>query len=148
MIFFRHLATTLATLGPDHAIVMMTVGVLLIYVELNRPGWVIPGAVGLLATLFAIRSVLRMDVSLGGMALVATAVGLLALGLFRRTTLVVTLAATLALVLGLKDLVVGPGGDHVHTVTAVLCGGSLGVVTSILTRVARHARTNKHRQRG
>jgi membrane-bound serine protease (ClpP class) len=137
--FFRHFAT----LAPDSAVVMLTVGMLLIYVELNRPGWVIPGVVGLLAALFAIASVGRLEVSLGGSALVATGVGLLALDLLRRTSVIVTVAATLALALGFRELVVGPGGVRVHTVTAVVCGGILGVGTAILTRIARRARTNK-----
>jgi membrane-bound serine protease (ClpP class) len=101
--FFRHFAT----LAPDSAVVMLTVGMLLIYVELNRPGWVIPGVVGLLAALFAIASVGRLEVSLGGSALVATGVGLLALDLLRRTSVIVTVAATLALALGFRELVVG-----------------------------------------
>ena len=46
-------------LSPDAAIVVLTMGVLLIYVELNRPGWILPGAAGLLATLFAGASLLR-----------------------------------------------------------------------------------------
>jgi membrane-bound serine protease (ClpP class) len=133
----------LAMLSPDWAIVMLTVGVLLIYVELNRPGWVIPGAVGLLATLFAVASVARLEVSLGGVALVGTGVGLLAVDLVRRTPVVVAAAGTLALVLGLRQLVVGAGGLLVHTTTAVFCGVILGVGTAILTRVARRARTNK-----
>jgi membrane-bound ClpP family serine protease len=109
-------------------------------VELNRPGWVIPGAVGLLATLFAIASVGRLGVSVGGVALLGTGVGLLALDLVRRTPVVVSGAATLAVVLGFRELVVGV---KVRTTTAVVCGVILGVGTAILTRVARRARTNK-----
>ena len=134
------LVRQIAALNADWAIVLLTVGVLLIYVELNRPGWVIPGAVGLLATLFAVASVGRLGVSVGGVALVGTGVGLLGVDLVRRTSVVVSVAATLAVVLGFRELVEGPG---VHIVTAVGCGVILGVGTAILTRVARRARTNK-----
>ena len=34
----------LARLSPNSALLMLTLGILLIYVELNRPGWVVPGA--------------------------------------------------------------------------------------------------------
>ena len=44
----------LAQLSPDAALGMLTVGILLVYVELNRPGVVVPGAVGLTAVLFAV----------------------------------------------------------------------------------------------
>jgi len=134
------LVRQLAMLDADWAIVMLTVGLLLIYLELNRPGWVIPGVVGLLAVLFAIASVGRLGLSLGGVALVMTGAGLLTVDLVRRTPVVVAVAATLALVLGFRELIAGP---QVHVVTAVVCGGILGVGTAILTRVARRARTNK-----
>jgi membrane-bound serine protease (ClpP class) len=137
------LLTAMATLSPDRAIWLLTLGLLLIYVELNRPGWIIPGALGLLASLFAIASLLRLGLNPAAIALVCTAVVLLALDLLRRTPVVVAVAATLALVLGFDHLVTGPGGVRVHTLTAVLCGVILGVGTSILTRIARRARANK-----
>jgi membrane-bound ClpP family serine protease len=116
---------------------------LLIYVELNRPGWIFCGALGLLATLFAVASLARWELNPAAIALVGTAVALLALDLLRHTQVMVAIAATLALVLGFDHLVLGPGGMRVHTVTAVGCGVVLGVGTSILTRIARRARTNK-----
>lgn len=131
----------LSHLPPDIALLVLTLGLLLIYVELNRPGWVVSGAVGLLATLFAVASLGRMELNMGAIALVATAVALLVLGLRRRMQGIVAVAATLALVLGFEYLVRGPAG--MHTLTAVACGVVLGAGTSILTRIARRARTNK-----
>jgi membrane-bound serine protease (ClpP class) len=133
----------LSHLSPDVALLVLTLGLLLIYVELNRPGWVVSGAVGLLATLFAVASLGRMELNLGAIALVGTAVVLLALDLRQRTQGMVAVAATLALVLGFEYLVRGPAGMRMHTLTAVGCGVVLGVGTSILTRIARRARTNK-----
>jgi membrane-bound serine protease (ClpP class) len=133
----------LANLSPDDAILLLTLGLLSIYVELNRPSWVITGILGLLASLFALASLLRLELNPAAIALVCTAVALLALDLLRRTQPMVSVAATLALVLGFDHLVLGPGGHRVHTVTAVLCGVVIGVGTSILTRIARRARTNK-----
>lgn len=132
-----------AHLSPDVALPVLTGGLLLIYVELNRPGWIFSGALGLLAMLLAVASLARMELNPAAMALVGTAVALLALDLLRRTQWVVAIAATLALVLGFAHLVLGPGGLRVHTATAVGCGVVLGVGTSLLTRIARRARTNK-----
>jgi len=130
----------LARLGPDSALLVLTLGVLLIYVELNRPGWVVPGAVGLTAALFAVASLGRMGVMPGAGALVGTAVVLLGLGLRRRTPVVVDVAATLALVLGflhlVRDAEIEPG-------LAVGCGLILGGASAILARIARRARANK-----
>jgi membrane-bound ClpP family serine protease len=135
--------TGFAHLSPDAALMVFTVGLLLIYVELNRPGWIVPGAVGLIGTLFAIASMVRMELNAGAVALVSTAIALLVLDLLRRTQWIVAVAATLALVLGFDHLVLGAGGMRIHTVTAVGCGMVLGVGTSILTRIARRARANK-----
>jgi membrane-bound serine protease (ClpP class) len=134
---------SLAHLPPDVALVVLTVGLLLIYVELNRPRWIVPGAVGLIGALFAIASLARMELSPGAIALGSTAIALLVIDLLRRTQWIVALAATLALVLGFDHLVVGPGGMRSHTATAVVCGLVLGGCTSILTRIARRARANK-----
>ncbi len=49
----------LSHLSPDAALLVLTLGLLLIYVELNRPGWIVSGAVGLLAVLFAVASLAR-----------------------------------------------------------------------------------------
>jgi membrane-bound ClpP family serine protease len=132
----------LAHLGPDVALLVLTLGLLLIYVELNRPGWIVSGAVGLLAVLFAVASLVRLGLNPAAVVLVGTAVALLGVDLRRKTPVVVSIAATLALVLGFAKLVRGPGMG-IKAGTAVGCGLMLGGCTSILTRIARRARTNK-----
>lgn len=133
----------MAHLSPDAAILVLTVGLVLIYVELNRPGWILSGALGLLAVLFAVASLVRLELNPGAIALVGTAVGLLLLDLLRRTPALVAVAATVALVLGFDQLVAGPGGLRIDPLAAVAGGVVIGAGTSILTRIARRARTNK-----
>jgi membrane-bound serine protease (ClpP class) len=130
-------------LAPDAALLLFTLGLLLIYVELNRPGWIVPGACGLLLALLAAASLLRLNVSLAALTLAASAAALLLLDLFRPSRAVVAVAATLALILGFYRLVQGPDSLHVHAPVAVLCGLALGTGTSVLTRIARRARANK-----
>ena len=132
----------LSHLSSNVALVVLTLGVLLIYVELNRPGWVVSGAVGLTVTLFAVASLARAGLNPAAVVLVGTAVALLGLGLRRRMPVVVDIAATLGLVLGFARLVGRPRAG-IHAVTAVGCGVVVGGCTSILTRIARRARTNK-----
>ncbi len=132
----------LANLSSNAALLVLTLGMLLIYVELNRPGWVVPGAVGLTATLFAVASLARAGVNPGAAALVGTAVVLLGLGLWRSTPVVVPVAATLGLVLGFTRLVRGPA-TAISMGMAVGCGLVLGGSTSILAWIARRARANK-----
>lgn len=135
----EHLSA-LARLSPDIALVVLTVGILLIYVELNRPGWVVPGAVGLTAALFAVASLGRMGVNPAAVVLVATSVALLGLGLRRRMPVVVDVAGTLGLVLGFVFM---ERDARTRLGVAVGCGILLGGASSILARIARRARSNK-----
>jgi membrane-bound ClpP family serine protease len=134
---------TLSHLSPDAALMLLTFGLLLIYLELNRPGWILPGAVGLLLSLLAAASLLRLDLRWPAVLLVATAVALLAINLIRPVHALVATAATLALILGFARLTRGPGDLRVHAITASICGLILGAGTSVLTAIARRARTNK-----
>lgn len=127
----------------DAALVLVTLGVLLIYVELNRPGWIVSGSAGLLCVLLGVAALARWELNPAAVGLVAIAIALLLLDLARRLQVTVSLAATLALVLGFAHLVLAPAAGRIHTATAVGCGLTLGAGTSILTRIARRARTNK-----
>ena len=134
---------TLTHLSPDPALVLLTFGLLLIYLELNRPGWILPGALGLLLSLLAIASLLRLDLRWPAVLLIGTAIALLSISLIRATHPLVAAAATLALILGFARLTSGPGDLRVHAITASICGLILGAGTSVLTAIARRARTNK-----
>jgi membrane-bound serine protease (ClpP class) len=139
------LAHALAELSPGVALGVFTVGLLLIYVELNRPGRVIPGALGLLLALLACARIGAEHPRPVALLLLATAAALLVLELVRDTHVAVSVAAALALVLGFREMVTPSPGWMV----CILCGVVLGGATAVLTRVARRARTNKAaRQRG
>jgi len=140
-----NLAAKVAEVSPGAALGAFTLGLLLIYVELNRPGRVIPGAVGLLLTLLACARLGAAHPRPLALLLVATAGALLAMELLHDTYRVVEaaaaipLAAALALVLGFRLMVMPPVGWMV----CILCGVALGGVTVALARVARRARANK-----
>jgi membrane-bound serine protease (ClpP class) len=129
--------------SPDAALVLFTFGLLLIYVELNRPGAILPGTVGLTLALLSLASLLRLSLQASGLVLLCTAAVLLLFDLFRPSQLVVAIAATLALCLGFGHIVVGPGDARIHSLTAAACGIVIGATTSVLTRLARRARANK-----
>jgi membrane-bound serine protease (ClpP class) len=130
-------------LSPDAALVLFTLGLLLVYLELNRPGGIFPGALGLTLSLLSLASLQRLYLQTSGLVLICTAATLLLFDLFRPTPVVVAVAATLALCLGLERLVAGPGFLRIHAPLAALCGVVLGAATSVLTRLARRARVNK-----
>jgi membrane-bound serine protease (ClpP class) len=123
---------------PDQSLLLLTLGVLLIYIELNRPGWIVPGALGLLLSLLSIAHLLRLTLNPVAVVLSSTAILILLAGLRRILPLSVAIAATTALTLGFASL-----HRLLHLTTAVPCGLLLGLGTSYLTRIARRARTNK-----
>lgn len=133
---------TTGTLTPDGALLLCTGGLLLIYAELNRPGSIIPGALGLLGVLLAIGSLAAFHLNPWAVALVCAAAAVWMLGLMRPMPPLAPTAATLALFLGFDRLTMH-GSLQVQTGVAALCALVIGVATTLLTRVARRARTNK-----
>ncbi len=133
------LARWLAELSPEAALGPLAAGILLIYAELNRPGRVFPGAIGLLLVLLACARVYEAHPRPVSLVLLATAVALLAVELLRASHVWVAAAATVALVLGFRELLTPP----VAWAVCILSGVALGIVTSVLARVARRAKANK-----
>ena len=133
------MSTWLVAVSPAAAVTVLTAGLLLIYMELNRPGRVIPGALGLLLALLACAKIWSAHPRPVAVLLVGTGVALLAIDLVRGTHIAVAVAATLALLLGFQELVTPPVGWMV----SILCGAGLGGTTAALTSVARRARANK-----
>jgi membrane-bound serine protease (ClpP class) len=126
-----------SAMSPDRAILLLCVGVLLLYVELNRPGWIIPGAAGVLALLLAIASLAHNGVQMLAVLMCMMAAMMFAVTARTVAPVLLTVAATLTLVLGLCWLT-----PDAHARVAVPCGIMLGVGTSLLTRIAHRARVN------
>ena len=130
-------------LSPDAAIVLFTVGILLIFVELNRPGVVLPGCLGLLATLFAIAAVLPTHPPFVSLALISIGTLLLALQLWVRMPYIFAALCIFPLVMGLHLLAPHPTNPSTHMLISLLCGLILGLSSTYLAQIARHARANK-----
>jgi membrane-bound serine protease (ClpP class) len=133
----------LSSLTPDAAILLLTLGLALIAVELNRPGAILPGALGLLVTLLAAAKLAHLHPNPAAFALLLAASAVLLLQLRRRLPLWAAALAALAVITGLLWLVPAAGQPPIHPAIAILCGLALGVGTTVLTRLARRARQNK-----
>jgi len=126
--------------SPDAAIVTLILGILLIYLELNRPGTILPGALGLLLTLLAAAGLHSQKLNPNALLLLVVAAIFLLLSLRTKPDPWLTAAATLNLMAGFGLLTRSP---RVHPLIAIVCGLILGAGTSVLTRIARRARVNK-----
>jgi len=133
----------LSTLSPNTAVLILTAGLALIAIELNRPGSVIPGALGLLFSLLAAASMAKHHPHPGTILLGIVSMAAL-LWQARRTLLwVIPASATILLILSMGMLLPSTAEPAVSWWVAVPCGLILGTGTTVLTRIARRARQNK-----
>jgi membrane-bound serine protease (ClpP class) len=130
-------------LSPNASLLLFTLGIGLIYIELNRPGSILPGAVGLLLALLAVAPLLHQQLSSLAVLSVMLGVALLARGLRRTTHVSLVSFATLCLLFGFLHLIAGPLDQRIHATVALPCALILGVGTAYLTRIAHRARLNK-----
>lgn len=132
----------LSALSPTAAILLLTVGLALIALELNRPGSILPGATGLLLTLLATASLAHLHPHPAVVVLLVLCLALLLLQLRRSLHWILAAAATLGLIFALLRLLPADQPQP-SPIVAILCGLILGAGTTVLTRIARRARLNK-----
>jgi membrane-bound serine protease (ClpP class) len=125
---------------PDCLLLTFTIGIFLIYVELNRPGRILPGAFGLLLVLVSVARITTLQLRSDAFLLLLPAILLLMFELIYPIPTLVAVSAVIALAAGLYLLL---QNSPPSPITAVVCGFVLGAGTSVLTRIARRARANK-----
>ena len=131
-------------MDPNLAVLILLLGGLLIYLEFNSPGTIIPGALGTLLVLTALFSLNLLPVRYTAVMLLIAAFILLLLEAKFPSHGVVASAGILALVFGTLTLVDGPIPElRVRLTTAIACGIAFGLITVFLIRIALRARKNK-----
>ncbi|HUB20115.1 MAG TPA: nodulation protein NfeD [Acidobacteriaceae bacterium] len=131
-------------MDPNLAVLLLLAGALLIYMEFNTPGTIIPGALGTLMVLLALFSLNLLPVRYTSLALIVGAVVLMVLEAKFPSHGILAATGTVALVLGLLTLVAGPIPEmRVQLATALAAGLAFGLITTFLVRIAWRARQNK-----
>jgi membrane-bound serine protease (ClpP class) len=134
---------------PNLAVLVLVIGGLLIYVEFNTPGTIIPGTLGTILVLLAIFSLNLLPVRYTSVMLLAAAFVLLILEAHFATHGILGAAGILALVIGSLTLVDAPIPElRVHLATALSTGLAFGLITVFLLRLALKARRGKSRMGG
>jgi membrane-bound serine protease (ClpP class) len=134
----------LALMNPDLSVLLLTLGLLLMYLEVNTPGTIVPGAAGILLVLLAGYALLLLPLSLTGLALCAAALLLLVLEAVLARGGVLATLGILILVIGLAILVDGPLPQlQVSWGTAIGAGLGFGGVTASLIVLGMEARRTK-----
>lgn len=129
---------------PNLAVLILVVGGLLIYLEFHAPGTIVPGALGTILVLLALFSLSQLPVRYTSAFLILAAFVLLFLEAKFAAHGILAAAGIVCLVFGTLTLVEGPIPEmRVHLGTALALGGSFGVITVLLVRLAVRARHNK-----
>jgi len=130
--------------SPDLDVLLLMCGGLLIYLEFNVPGTIVPGALGTLMVLLAIFGLNLLPVQHTAILLLFAALALMALEAKFASHGVLGVAGILCLVFGLATLVDGPTPDlRVHFGVAAGAGIGFGAITFGLTWIALKARRSK-----
>jgi membrane-bound serine protease (ClpP class) len=130
--------------NPDIAVLLLILGGLLIYLEFNVPGTVVPGSLGTLFVLLSFFGLNLLPIRHTAIALLLAAAMLMVLEAKYGSHGVLALAGVASLVFGLATLVDGPIPElRVHTATAVGAGLGFGAITFGLAWIALKARRGK-----
>jgi membrane-bound serine protease (ClpP class) len=134
---------------PNLAVLVLMVGGLLIYVEFNTPGTIIPGTLGTILVLLALFALNLLPVRYTSVMLLAAAFVLLILEAKFASHGILAAAGILSMVIGALTLVDGPIPElRVHLATALSTGLAFGLITVFLLRLALRARRSKVRMGG
>lgn len=129
---------------PDIAVLALIIGVLLIYLEFNVPGKVLPGALGTLLVTLALFGLLKAHLHYASALLLLIGVVLLLVEARFRLYGLFAIAGAAAFIFGLANLVDGSTtGQHVHPATAIILGTIFSIATLALGSIAIRARRNK-----
>jgi len=130
--------------SPDLDVLLLLCGGLLIYLEFNVPGTIVPGALGTLMILLAIFGLNLLPIQHTAVLLLFAALALMVLEAKFASHGVLGLTGVLCLVFGLATLVDGPTPEmRVHFGVAAGAGTGFGVITFALTWIALRARRAK-----
>jgi membrane-bound serine protease (ClpP class) len=134
---------------PNLAVLVLVVGGLLIYVEFNTPGTIIPGTLGTIMLVLGLFALNLLPVRYTSVMLLAAAFALLILEAKFATHGVLAAAGIVSLVIGALTLVDAPIPElRVHLGTALSTGLAFGLITVFLLRLALRARRSKVRMGG
>lgn len=138
----ERLLTRLAS--PDFAVLLTVLGGLLIYLEFNVPGTIVPGALGTLLLLLGAFGLNLLPVRHTAVALLIAAVVMIVLEAKFSSHGVLATVGIGCLIFGLATLVDAPIAElRVHLSTAIAAGLGFGGISFFLAWIALRARRNK-----
>ncbi|MEO6805455.1 MAG: nodulation protein NfeD [Edaphobacter sp.] len=130
--------------NPDIDVLLLVLGGLLIYLEFNVPGTVVPGSLGTLFVLLSLFGLNLLPIRHTAIVLLLAALVMMILELKFGGHGILALAGVVSLVFGLATLVDGPIPElRVHLAIALGAGLGFGVISFALAWIALKARRGK-----
>jgi membrane-bound serine protease (ClpP class) len=135
--------------NPNIALLFLVGGALLIYLEFNTPGTIVPGALGTLMVLLAVFALNLLPIRYTAVLLLLAALVLLLLEAKFGGHGALAIAGIVCLAFGTLTLVAAPIPQMaVHPLVAVAISAAFGAITVFLVRLAVRARQRKSRLGG
>jgi membrane-bound serine protease (ClpP class) len=132
--------------NPNVALLLLVCGALLIYLEFNTPGTIVPGALGTLMVLLAVFGLNLLPIRYTAVLLLVAALGLMVLEAKVGGHGALAIAGIVCLTFGMLTLVAAPVPEMaVSPVIAVGVSAGFGLITVFLLRLAVRARRMKSR---
>jgi membrane-bound serine protease (ClpP class) len=131
---------------PNIALLFLVGGALLIYLEFNSPGTIVPGALGTLMVLLAVFALNLLPIRYTAVMLLVAAMVLLLLEAKFGGHGALAIAGIVCLTFGMLTLVAAPVPElGISPVVAIAVSVAFGAITVVLVRLAMRARQRKSR---
>jgi membrane-bound serine protease (ClpP class) len=131
-------------MDPNIAFLLFALGSLAIFAELNHPGAVVPGVVGVISILLALFALNLLPTRYAALSLLIAAFVLFALEAKYATHGVLGIGGVICMIFGALFLVDGPIPEmRVHLFTALIVSVPIGLITVFLMTLVIRARRNK-----
>ena len=131
-------------MDPNISFLILMIGLAAIYAELNHPGAIIPGVVGIIFVVLAVFALNLLPLRFAGVALILTAFILFALEAKFTTHGALGIGGIAVMILGALLLVDGPIPQmRIQPVTAIAVSITFGLLTIFLLNIAVRARRGK-----
>jgi len=132
--------------NPNVALLMLVCGALLIYLEFNTPGTIVPGALGTLMVLLAVFGLDLLPIRFTAVLLLVSALALLLLEAKFGGHGALAIAGIICLTFGTLTLVAAPVPEMaISPAVAIAVSTGFGLITVFLVRLAVRARKMKTR---
>jgi membrane-bound serine protease (ClpP class) len=137
--------------NPNLAAMLLTIGMILIYIEASHPGFMFPGIAGAICLLVAFMALQMLPIRVGAAGLLALGIGLMLAEPFVTSHGAAAAGGIVCFILGLLWLVdPGAGGGSLRVAPVVLGGASvaLGSIVLMIAFAAARMRTLSRRTLG